>query len=1191
MIQFFLRLPIRTKLVSSSVFTLLLIAFFIFTYYPNKQKKLAFRSLEKGVRSTAEMVALGVGVGLGSGNYAAITEAMKWAKNDSALAYIVVLDTTEEQFASYNPTNLVLDQNKLLNQKALVEADGILHTVVPIRYQNVEYGTLLLGVSLAELYSHIHRDKITSLLISLSILVLGVGVTLVFSNMLTKPIIQLRDAANEVAHGNHDVQIELSASDEIGVLGRAFNEMIKNVKRSIIENEKQNWLKTGQAELNDKVRGELDVATLSQNIINYLADYLNAQIGAIYVKDDNSVFKLVGSYAYTKRKHLSNEWQAGEGLVGQAALEKKSILVTQIPDDYIKIRSGLGEQTPRNILVSPFLHEGEVKGVVELGSFAEFSNIQMEFLTLALENIAIIFNSAHSRARMKELLETTQQQAEELQEQQEELRQSNEELEEQTETLKESQAKLEAQQEELKQTNEALESQAKMLEKQKRDINKQNKELQKAQYELEEKARNLQQASKYKSEFLANMSHELRTPLNSLLILSKLLCGNKDGNLTDQQVEFARTIHSAGRDLLNLINDILDLSKVEAGKMELQIESVKLEDLTAGMERNFRYLAKEKAVEFVIAVGDDVPAAIQTDGQRIEQIIRNLLSNAFKFTEKGHVGLKICRPGHDVSFSTDGLDAKNAIAIAVSDTGIGIPKEKLDAIFQAFQQADGSTSRKFGGTGLGLAISREFSKLLGGELQVESEEGVGTTFTLYLPENIESRDHKKEASAARPKIARSEPVAKRDRPSPASKKSKMTKPEVEETDDVLISDDREVISDSDKTILIIEDDCKFAKILIDLTRANGFKCLHAKSGEKGIQLANEYQPSAIMTDIGLPGMDGWGVMRKLKDSPDTRHIPVYFMSASNKTMQAMRMGAIGFLSKPVTMEDLEEALNTIEKTILRTVKQLLVVEDDESQRNSILELIGNGDVETTAVSTGEEAFEKLRSDNFDCMILDLGLSDMTGFELLEKIKRDEAISRLPIIVYTGKDLTREEEHKLRKYAESIIIKGVRSPERLLHEVSLFLHRIEANLPEDKIQMLRNIPGREVNLKDRKILIVDDDMRNIFALTNILEENGMQIVIGKNGIEGLANLERNPDTDLVLMDIMMPEMDGYEAMTEIRKRNEFKELPIIAITAKAMKGDRNKCIEAGANDYLAKPIDSDKLLSLMRVWLHKRARNL
>ncbi|MFQ5865833.1 MAG: response regulator [bacterium] len=1184
--KIFFRLPIRAKLISSSIFTLLLISLFIFFYYPVKQKNLALRAMENKVQSMAEMVALGVGVGLGSSNYTAITEAMKWAKNDSALAYIVVLDTTGEEFAAYNPNNLQINKYQVLNKKEMFEADEILHTSVPIRYQNMAYGTLLLGYSLENVYSNIRNNKITTLYISMAILLLGVIISLIFSNMITKPIIQLRDAANEVATGNRDVQINIKASDELGVLGNAFNDMISNIKNHIEENERQNWLKSGQAELNDKIRGELDVVTLSQNIIKYLANYLKAQIGAVYLHDENSTLRLVGSYAYTRRKNLSHEFKIGEGLVGQAALEKKSILITNVPDDYVKINSGLGERAPRNILVKPFLYEGEVKGVIELGSFREFTDAHLDFLEQAAENIAITFNSAQSRVRMKELLEKTQQQSEELQAQQEELRQTNEELEEQAEALKESQSRLEAQQEELRQNNEELEKQARILEKQRDEIKKKNTDLEKAQQNLEEKAKDLELTSKYKSEFLANMSHELRTPLNSLLILSKLLYDNKEGNLSDKQVEFAKTIHSAGSDLLNLINDILDLSKVEAGMMELHVEEIKIRDLAKNFQRNFKFLAQEKGLEFKIEWSDDVPSHIRTDSQRLEQIMKNLLSNAFKFTEKGRITLSFGRPTDGMVLSNSNLDPKEAIAIAVSDTGIGISEDQQKLIFEAFQQSDGTTNRKFGGTGLGLSISRELANLLGGEIQLRSKDGVGSTFTLYLPLSIDPVAHVRKHLQHQTQMTDMKDGNSRRRVTEVSPKSKMPESNKQQLSHNKFQDDRDDICQSDRTILIVEDDPKFAKILLELTQEKGFKCLIAEDGETGLHFAHHYKPSAIMLDIGLPGMDGWAVMQRLKENPETRHIPVHFMSASDKTLEAMRMGAIGFLSKPVSMEDLEKTFRKIEEMISKTVKNLLVVEDDENQRNSILELIGNGDVKTLAVGTGTEAYNILKANTVDCMILDLGLSDMSGFELLEKVKKDTNISRLPIIIYTGKELTRQEEEKLRKYAESIIIKGVKSPERLLDETSLFLHRLEADLPEEKKKMLRMVHNKEAILKDKKILLVDDDMRNVFALSNILEENGMQTLIGKNGKEALQCLNRNPNIDLVLMDIMMPEMDGFEAMREIRKQERFRKLPIIALTAKAMKGDRNKCIEAGANDYLSKPIDADKLLSLLRVWLYQ-----
>ncbi|OQX96482.1 hypothetical protein B6I21_00920 [candidate division KSB1 bacterium 4572_119] len=871
-----------------------------------------------------------------------------------------------------------------------------------------------------------------TILSSTVFILLVIVLAIILSKSITEPVAEVVRAANEFISGNPNTKVHVNSSDEIGELGQAINNMIDSIVTSNAEIERQNWVKTGQTELNDKMRGELDHVTLAQNAINYLAEYLNAQIGAIYLNTNNNKFKLVGSYAYSKRKNLSNEYKKGEGIIGQAAMEKKSILITDIPDDYIKINSGLGEAAPKNILAVPFMYEDEVKGVVELGSFREFSDTSIEFLKQATENIGINFNSAESRYRLQELLEKTQQQAEELQSQQEELRQTNEELEEQAKYLKESEAKLQTQQEELKQTNEELEEKTQSLQEQKENIDKKNIDLKKAQDLLEQRANELEISSKYKSEFLANMSHELRTPLNSLLILSKILFQNKDQNLTDKQVEFAQTIHDAGNELLNIINEILDLAKVESGKM---------------------------------------------------------------------------------------------------------------------------------------------ARLLRGEIHLRSEEGKGSTFTLFLSDLTEEKRDFASIDNQTEKV-HSSPTKL------AAPKSTGAKEEI------ILPDDRETLKESDHTILIVEDDVKFARILTDLAHERDFKCLVAQRGEMGLQFAEKYKPDAIILDIGLPDIDGWTVMERLKNNPGTRHIPVHFMSASDKTMEAMRMGAIGFLSKPVSMEGLEGAFTRIEAIISKTIKNLLVVEDDEAQRKSIIELIGNSDVRTTAIESGKKAYDLLKTNNYDCMVLDLGLEDISGFELLRMIEADEEITHIPIIIYTGKEISRKEEEKLKQHAESIIIKGVKSPDRLFDEVTLFLHRVEANLPEDKQKILRMIHDKETLFQDKKILLVDDDMRNVFALSNVLEEKGMKVLIGKNGREGVDLLNENKDVDLVLMDIMMPEMDGYQAMREIRNNGGHNNVPIIALTAKAMKGDKNKCIEAGANDYISKPVDPDNLLSMLRVWLYR-----
>jgi len=957
-------------------------------------------------------------------------------------------------------------------------------------------------------------------------------------NQMAESLRNVVKQAGHIAEGDYSIEIQpQSEHDELGI---ALHKMTSALKEMVADYERRNLLKSASMELNDRMRGEQNTKELAQNIINYICEHINAEIGALYIVEKDMLL-MTGSYAYQKTNEQFKKFESNEGLIGQAAQAKKRILVTDIPDDYIKIESGLGNALPRYIVLVPFLFEETVKGVIEIGSFKEFSELDLEFLDQVSDSIAITVNSAQSRNKMALLLEQTRAQAEELQ----------------------------AQQEELRQTNEELEEQAQVLEEQKEKIQKTNLELNKARKLLEKKADDLEISSQYKSEFLANMSHELRTPLNSILLLSQLLYDNKEGALNEKQVEFAQTIYSSGSDLLALINEILDLSKIESGKVELHIEDINLTHFGASIEQKFQPIAVEKELNFNIEVADDLPVYIRTDHQRISQIVKNFLSNAIKFTSKGEIKLKIERSDTKTNLSKSGLDHEKAIAISVSDSGIGIPKDKLKLVFEAFKQADGTTSRKYGGTGLGLSISRELAKYLGGEIHLESKEGKGSVFTLYLPEKIESKAITKKASL------------KKD-----TQKIQLPDKQASKTKELsTIKDDRKNLLPEDKLILIIEDDPKFAKILCDLSRKKGFKILVAGEGETGLHLADYYNPSAIILDINLPGMNGWAVMSRLKESPKTRHIPVHFISISEKNLDAMKMGAIGFLSKPVSMEKLEQVFRKIDNMISKPQRNLLIVEDNEIQKNAIVELIGNKDIFITTASTGHEAYEHLKSAIFDCIILDIGLPDMSGVELLAKIKNNENLQNIPIIVYTGKELTRKEEITINEYAEKIIIKGAKSPEKLLDDTTLFLHRVEAKLPEEKQEMLRMIHDKESIFKDKKILLVDDDMRNIYAISNILEGKGVHVLAGKNGKEGLDCLNNNPDIDLVLMDIMMPVMDGYEAIIEIRKQRKFKNLPVIALTAKAMKGDRAKCINAGANEYLAKPVDTDKLLSMLRVWLY------
>jgi signal transduction histidine kinase/CheY-like chemotaxis protein/HAMP domain-containing protein len=941
----------------------------------------------------------------------------------------------------------------------------------------------------------------------------------------------------------------------------------------------QNWLKTGQMQLGTQVSGEQDLVKLAKHIITFLTTYLDMPVGLFYLLEgqedsETTRLKLIASYAYTHRQGIASGFAIGEGVIGQAALERKTILLTKVPDRYyLQIQSGLGKALPRQVLVQPFLYEDTLKGVIELASFKPITELQQEFLSQVMPSIGIAVNTAQSRLRLQELLQQSQQQAEELQSQTEELQSQSEELQTQTEELQ-------TQQEELTHANETMQERTKELERQRNAVQEKNLvleqtqiEMKKIQVALETKAHELELASQYKSEFLANMSHELRTPLNSLLILSQLLAENKAGNLTNKQVEYAQTICSAGTDLLKLINDILDLSKIEAGKMEVHIEELSLTDLEEAFEKKFRPVADSKGLAFQITIAKDLPSVLHTDAQRLKQILNNLLSNAFKFTAQGEVTLNINRSA-----------GVQNISFVVTDTGIGIPKDKQDLIFEAFQQVDGTTSRRYGGTGLGLSISRQLAYLLGGEIRLHSEEGKGSTFTLSLPEiqgkEIKSSTQKFSGS----QVLTPSPVAD-SHLSPATTSESSGAQEFRSPDKEL-TDDRQVLKPTDKSLLIVEDDRKCSKVLMEIAQDKGFKCLLAEDGQQGLQLATQYQPTAIMLDIGLPKMDGWTVMEKLKENPQTRHIPVHFLSASDQVMDAKRMGAIGYLCKPVLIEQLWEAFKKIERFVAKAVKNILVVTDNRAWQREILELVSTQEVQATLTVTQTEAFSRLHEAVYDCIILDLEIEERAGLQFLEQLHQDESLSEVPVIIYTERDLTQSEELRLRQYESNLTVKTVHSHGRLLEEATLFLHQVESRLPKEKRNMLQMVHDKEAILKNKKVLIVDDDARNTFALVTVLEDKGMEAIAGKNGLEALELLAEHSNIDIILMDVMMPEMDGYEAIQKIRAQERFRKLPIIALTAKAMKGDKAKCIEAGANDYLSKPVDIDKLVSLMRVWLYR-----
>src|SRR5690554_3642503 len=1038
------------------------------------------------------------------------------------------------------------------------------------------------------------EDTANTQLIGLFFAGSGIVLLALISFRVTQTIVQqiqyAAKVAGHIAEGDWDREIRTDSRDEAGSLLTSIRRMRDTLKARLDKDQREEQIKSRLAELNERMRGDMTLQHLGENMLNYLVPTLDCQIGAFYCFDtDSTTLKLSSSYAMERRKNLASEFALGESLVGQSGLEKKQILLARVPEDYLSISSAAGAATPRNVLVTPIIYEDELKGVIELGAFREFSDDDLSFLADSVRIIAISVHTAQSRLRLAQALQQSQAQAEELekqkvsmqqinedleeqamelagsesrlQQQQEELRAINEELEEQTQALRASEESLQAQQEELRVTNEELEAQARLLAEQKAEVSNKNKVLETLQLELKEKIRELELSSKYKSEFLSTMSHELRTPLNSILILSSALAQNKKGNLDDKQIEHAQVVHSAGSDLLTLINDILDISKIEEGKMDVIIDDVSVVELGESFRRSFTHLAESRGLSFSVELADNLPEHFYTDRQRMEQIIKNLLSNAMKFTESGgSVTLRIDAPTELKDLPSQNLIAGQTVRLSVIDSGIGIAPEKQRLVFEAFQQADGTTSRKYGGTGLGLTISRELARLLGGEVGLTSEGiGKGTTFMLYLPfGDVDSVWN--EAESAQP-FARSVPLA--------------TSTAVEEGFFV-----------KEKTVLVIEDDANFSQVLVDLAADYGLEAHVCADGESGLEYAKHYRPSAIILDIGLPGIDGWEVMEKLKSDPRTKDIPVHFLSGKDERKKALELGAIDFFTKPVSEENILKAFSKIEKVIEKNVRRLLVVEDSELQHEGIRELFSEKGVVITAVHTGEEALQVLRTEVHDCMILDLTLPDMSGFELLEKIHGNDEYDSAPVIIYTGKDLTREEEAKLRKYADRIILKTERSSERLLNEASFFLHWLESTMSAAPKSAVNTIEHRDDVFADKQLLLVDDDMRNIYALSAQLEELGFAIIIVNNGKEALQALEDNPAMDIVLMDIMMPEMDGYEAMTLIREQGRFQKLPILALTAKAMKDDRNKCLEAGANDYCSKPIDMGKLTSLMRVWLHK-----
>jgi CheY-like chemotaxis protein/HAMP domain-containing protein/putative methionine-R-sulfoxide reductase with GAF domain len=961
---------------------------------------------------------------------------------------------------------------------------------------------------------------------------------------LTNQVRAIAEVATAVTKGDLTRSIQVEARGEVAELKDNINTMIDNLRLTTDRNTEQDWLKTNLANFTNMLQGQRDLSTVGRMLLSELAPLVNAHQGVIYQMRSEEVGELVllSAYADDNSEGQKRRLRVGEGLVGQCAAEKRRVLIKEVPRDAVSISSGLFKAVPRNVIVLPVLFEDRVKAVIELASLGDFTASHLAFLEQLTANIGIVLNSIEATMQTESLLKQSQQLATELQ----------------------------TQQKELQQTNEQLAQKAQQLAEQNVEVERKNQEIEQARRALEEKAKELALTSKYKSEFLANMSHELRTPLNSILVLGQQLAENADGNLTAKQVEFSRTIHGAGTDLLNLISDILDLSKIESGTVSVEAEEIQFSTLLEMVARPFRHEAENRRLAFDIYPDPHLPKSLVTDSKRLQQVLKNLLSNAFKFTEQGgvRVSVSVATRGWSEGHAVLGSSA-SVIAFEVTDTGIGIPQEKQRIIFEAFQQADAGTSRKYGGTGLGLAISRELANLLGGEIQLRSAPGLGSTFTLFVPKTY---------------VGPSTAIASADS-RPASVGGHQLSHVVVETPEKL-PDDRDDLQVGDTTLLIVEDDIHYARILADLARSKGFKVLIAGRGAEGLALAREYHPTAVSLDVFLPDMLGWTVLNHLKQDPNTRHIPVQLLTMDEDRQHGLARGAFSFVTKPITPDGLESALDKIKDYSSPRRKHLLVVEDDPAEQLSISELLGHDDIDITVMSTGTEALDALQQAAYDCVVLDLRLPDMNGFEVLGKLGESPSLSEVPVVVFTGKELTPEEDARLRTLARSVVVKGVESPERLLDETSLFLHRIVAELPPERQRMLEKLHGSDEALAHKKVLIVDDDVRNIFALSSVLERRGMVVLTAGTGREAINTLETTPDISIVLMDIMMPEMDGFETMKIIRQNPQCWRMPIIALTAKAMKGDREKCLEAGASEYLAKPVNTEQLLSALRLWLHR-----
>ncbi|MCI0455860.1 MAG: response regulator, partial [Gemmataceae bacterium] len=1009
---------------------------------------------------------------------------------------------------------------------------------------------------------------------------------------LTTQVRAIAEVATAVTKGDLTRSITVEALGEVAALKDTINEMIRNLRDTTQKNTEQDWLKTNLAKFSRMLQGQRDLTTVGRMILSELAPVVSAQRGVFYVlhgsPGEESRLKLLANYASRGTSFLGETLTLGEGLVGQCALEKQKILVTNVPRDYFPIASGLGTASPRNILVLPVVFEGQVKGVLELASFERFNPTHQAFLDQLTESIGIVLNTIEANMRTEDLLKQSQSLAQELQ----------------------------SRQEELQQTNQELQQKARQLAHQNQEVERKNQEVENARKALEDKAKQLALTSKYKSEFLANMSHELRTPLNSLLILSDQLSKNPEGNLMPRQMDFARTIHSAGNDLLMLINDILDLSKIESGTVVVEAGEVRLDDLHGYVERTFRHVAEARNVAFHIRLQPGLPRSILTDAKRLQQVLKNLLSNAFKFTHSGEVSLAVALVSSGWSADNDELnEAAGVLSFAVTDTGIGISPDKQQIIFEAFQQADGSTSRKYGGTGLGLAISRELSRLLGGEIRLVSNPGKGSTFTLFLPQvYTPPRSTRKPAPAAAEPAAVPVPPVGTWSPDQAptgdhaptagdgngqGKVLALTPPpvlralaplrdplpEVEALPLVNeVGDDRDHIQPGDLVLLVVENDLVFARFLLETAREHGFKGLVTSLGAAALAMAREYEPDAMTLDLCLPDIEGWRVLQRLKNDLSRRHIPVCVISTEEARERALRAGALTFVPKPLkTREAVDKLLDGLKEFLNQPVRSVLLVEPDAARRAEVMGALDTQEVELTAVPDGKAALAALQERRVDCMIVNPSCSDLSPLELADHLQGQSLPGQLPVIVYGALP---HDDPNLKALGQVCAVRQAQSPERLLDQAALALHRPVARMAEDRRRVLERLHQSGRVLPGKKVLIVDDDMRNIFALSTVLEEHDMVILSADNGRDAIKLLRQQPDVDIVLMDIMMPEMDGIDTMRAIRKIPELKSLPIIAVTAKAMKGDREKCIEAGAWDYLSKPVDTEQMLAVLRAWLHR-----